>query len=74
MASAGRVRRAETSRNLSLFLFAEQDSGWVKCQDGNLWRAVESEWEADGANATVDVELHLVEAVVAFRVLHAHWG
>jgi hypothetical protein len=57
----------------SLFLLSI-DSGGVKRQDCDLWRAVEPEGQADGADAAVDVELHLVEAVVAFRVLHAHRG
>jgi len=41
--------------------------------DGDLRGAVETEGKAYGADAAVDVELHLVEAVVAFRVLQAHW-
>ena len=40
--------------------------------DGDFWGAVETEGKAYGADTTVDVELHLVEAVVAFRVLQAH--
>ena len=41
--------------------------------DGDLGWAVEAEGQAYGADAAVDVKLHLVEAVVAFGVLHAHW-
>ena len=40
--------------------------------DCDLGGAVEAEGEAYGADATVDVKLHPVEAVVAFRVLFAH--
>jgi hypothetical protein len=35
----------------------------------DLWGAVEAEGQAHGSDATVDVELHLVEAVVAFGIL-----
>ena len=44
----------------------------LECQDRDLRGAVEAEGEADGADATVDVELHLVEAEVAFYILHSH--
>jgi hypothetical protein len=60
--------------DLSLFFFAERNSGWVKCQEGDLWGTVEPEGQADGADAAVDIELHLVEAEVAFGVFHAHRG
>ena len=47
-------------------------SGGLEGEDGDLWRAVEPEGKADGADAPVDVELHSVEAEVAFDVLLAH--
>ena len=40
--------------------------------DCDFGGAVEAEGKADGADAAVDVELHLVEAVEAFGVLLAH--
>ena len=46
----------------------------MKGEDCDLGGAVEAEGQADGADATVDVELHLVEAVVAFGVFLAHGG
>jgi len=46
--------------------------GRLESDDGDLWGAVEPEGQAHGADAAVDIELHLVEAVVAFGVLHAH--
>ena len=41
--------------------------------DGDLGGAVEAEGKAYGADAAVDVELHVVEAVEAFGVLLGHW-
>ena len=56
--------------------FLENSSLTTSCRlerdDCDLGGAVEPNGKADGANAAVDVELHLVEAVVAFRVFQAH--
>ncbi len=41
---------------------------------GDLWRAVEAEGDAYGADASVDVELEVFEAEEAFDVLVAHFG
>jgi hypothetical protein len=49
-------------------------SGGVERQDCDLGGAVEAKWEANSAEAAVDVELHLVETVVALGVLDAHGG
>ena len=45
----------------------------LKSDNGDLRGAIETEGKAHGTDATIDIELHLVEAVVAFGVLHAHW-
>ena len=47
-------------------------SGGLEGDDGDLRWAVEAEGQAYGADAAVDVELHLVEAEVAFGILLAH--
>ena len=47
-------------------------SGGMERDDRDFWGAVETEGQAYCTDAAVDVELHLVEAVVAFRVLQAH--
>lgn len=44
-------------------------SGRLQRDDGDLRWAVEAERKAYGADSTVDVELHLVEAEVALDVL-----
>ncbi len=41
-------------------------------EDRDLGGAVEAEGQAYGSDAAVDVELHVVEAEVAFDVLLAH--
>lgn len=41
-------------------------------EDCDFGGAVEAEGQADGAEAAVDVELHLVEAVESFGVLFGH--
>ncbi len=46
--------------------------GGLECKQGDLWRAVETEGKPYGADAAVDVELHLVEAIVAPRIFFAH--
>lgn len=46
-------------------------SGGLEGDDGDLGWAVEAQGEAYGANASVDVELHLVETEVALDVLLA---
>src|ERR1017187_10159680 len=43
-------------------------------EERDLGRAVEAEGDADGADATVDVELQAVEAVEACDILSASWG
>ena len=48
-------------------------SGGIQGDDGDFGGAVEPEGQAYGADTAVDVELHLVEAVVAFGILQAHW-
>lgn len=47
---------------------------WLEGEEGDLWRAVEAEGNAYGAYAPVDVELHSVEAEVAFDVFFTHGG
>ena len=39
----------------------------------NLRRARESEWQPDGADAPIDVKLHLSKAEPALYVLPAQW-
>ena len=51
-----------------------QGSGRLEGQNGDLRWAVEAEGKAHGADATVDVELHLVELIWALGVLFAHRG
>ena len=46
--------------------------GRLEGDDCDLGGAVEPEGQAYGADAAVDIELHLVEAVVTLGVLHAH--
>ena len=41
-------------------------------EEGDLWGAVEAEGDAYGADAAVDVELHVVEMVDAVRVDFSH--
>lgn len=48
--------------------------GWLQGDDRNFGGAVEAEGQAYCADAAVDVELHLVEAVVALGVLQTHGG
>ena len=47
-------------------------SGRLQGDDRDLRWAVEAEGQAHGADAAVDVELHLVEAEVSFDVLLSH--
>ena len=49
-------------------------SGRVKGEKGDLGWAVEAEGQAYGADAAVDVELHLVEAIEALGIFLAEWG
>lgn len=49
-------------------------SGGLEGDDCDFGGAVEPEGQAYGADASVDVELHLIEAVVAFGVLQTHGG
>ena len=74
-------RAAETNaRTLSLLLewqffrFWRLQSGGLEGDYCDFGGAVEAEGQAYGADAAVDVELHLVEAVVAFGVLLGPWG
>jgi len=46
--------------------------GGLEGDDRDFGGAVEAEGQAYGADAAVDVELHLVETVVAFGILQAH--
>lgn len=45
----------------------------MESDDCDLRGAVKAEGQAHGAEASVNVELHLVEPVVAFGILQAHW-
>ena len=46
--------------------------GGLEGEEGDFGGAVEAEWNAYGADASVDIELHLVEVKDSVDVLSAH--
>jgi hypothetical protein len=70
------LARETRAEELELWLLGSSSAQGLrrlKRQDRNLRRAIEAEGKTYCADAAVDVELHIIEAVVSFRIFFAHW-